>query len=355
MHPTTSAVRSALSPLLCALFATSASAKVLVPKISVCQGSICIKHGGPLVLEAAESVACTNAEIAVVPARCMSACKGKKDAKFVATFISATKKQAVLDGAYLDGDAALTAACNTIESELGVAPDALLRQAVQSKLDGDKAIESGDAKTAVESYSAAIDAVPLSFLDALVAEAAAGQEKPPPKHDVDDARIACAAATLKATAICECLAVGCGGGLDCGVAHGALPEASNLVWSAAECLARFTRKREDLEPLARFTNKYIPLLSLARGSDASKYADAVGLSSPPPSTLRAADNNAHSASRTFRWVPDPPPHFCALCGKTGSKLSVCTRCKKARYCSRHCQRAAWPSHKGPCAATKGPA
>jgi len=182
MHPTTSAVRSALSPLLCALFATSASAKVLVPKISVCQGSICIKHGGPLVLEAAESVACTNAEIAVVPARCMSACKGKKDAKFVATFISATKKQAVLDGAYLDGDAALTAACNTIESELGVAPDALLRQAVQSKLDGDKAIESGDAKTAVESYSAAIDAVPLSFLDALVAEAAAGQEKPPPKH-----------------------------------------------------------------------------------------------------------------------------------------------------------------------------
>ena len=39
-------------------------------------------------------------------------------------------------------------------------------------------------------------------------------------------------------------------------------------------------------------------------------------------------------------------YTCSYCGKTGTiKLQQCSRCKKASYCSRECQSAAWPAHK----------
>eukprot|EP00727_Mastigamoeba_balamuthi_P012870 m51a1_g8205 hypothetical protein (225) ;mRNA; r:48980-50028 len=37
---------------------------------------------------------------------------------------------------------------------------------------------------------------------------------------------------------------------------------------------------------------------------------------------------------------------CAVCGKEAPFR--CTRCKETRYCSRECQRQAWPSHKAEC-------
>jgi len=38
---------------------------------------------------------------------------------------------------------------------------------------------------------------------------------------------------------------------------------------------------------------------------------------------------------------------CNYCGKLG-KMLRCTKCKKARYCCRDCQRNAWPTHKQEC-------
>ncbi|KDN36983.1 hypothetical protein RSAG8_10436, partial [Rhizoctonia solani AG-8 WAC10335] len=40
---------------------------------------------------------------------------------------------------------------------------------------------------------------------------------------------------------------------------------------------------------------------------------------------------------------------CQACGGRGKpNLEMCSRCKRARYCSRNCQRADWPSHKKSC-------
>ena len=53
-------------------------------------------------------------------------------------------------------------------------------------------------------------------------------------------------------------------------------------------------------------------------------------------------------------LPPEPEHatmdFCFHCKqkKDGESLNVCGNCKYAKYCSKECQRAHWPSHKGPC-------
>ncbi len=39
---------------------------------------------------------------------------------------------------------------------------------------------------------------------------------------------------------------------------------------------------------------------------------------------------------------------CACCNKTDVKLSLCGRCRAAKYCSRECQNASWPQHKVNC-------
>jgi len=44
------------------------------------------------------------------------------------------------------------------------------------------------------------------------------------------------------------------------------------------------------------------------------------------------------------------PSLCDYCYKSNTKR--CSRCLKARYCSRSCQASAWPSHKKICTATQ---
>lgn len=42
---------------------------------------------------------------------------------------------------------------------------------------------------------------------------------------------------------------------------------------------------------------------------------------------------------------------CFVCGVIQSKMTACSGCKLAAYCSRACQRADWPAHKIACQAT----
>ena len=58
------------------------------------------------------------------------------------------------------------------------------------------------------------------------------------------------------------------------------------------------------------------------------------------------DGQAVLVSRTI--------HRCWNCGKTNAsvKLSKCSRCETARYCSRQCQKDHWKEHKAECSAAK---
>jgi len=52
-------------------------------------------------------------------------------------------------------------------------------------------------------------------------------------------------------------------------------------------------------------------------------------------------------------MPGASPHVaftsaCTYCGKQGVKLQLCSACKRSRYCSKECQKAAWPEHKTVC-------
>ena len=43
---------------------------------------------------------------------------------------------------------------------------------------------------------------------------------------------------------------------------------------------------------------------------------------------------------------------CSVCNKTLTRLLKCSVCKKATYCSKECQRTAWPVHKLLCLASE---
>lgn len=63
------------------------------------------------------------------------------------------------------------------------------------------------------------------------------------------------------------------------------------------------------------------------------------------------------ASRTHdQQVPiswGQPPDVCWQCGGIGRPLLMCTKCKKARYCSKDCQNVDWKEHKQNCKRDRG--
>jgi hypothetical protein len=65
---------------------------------------------------------------------------------------------------------------------------------------------------------------------------------------------------------------------------------------------------------------------------------------------KAADSPAaeRAAQAAERESEARSPRACAMCGAEGGPLSVCAACKGVSYCSRACQRAAWPAHKNKC-------
>ena len=44
----------------------------------------------------------------------------------------------------------------------------------------------------------------------------------------------------------------------------------------------------------------------------------------------------------------PMPYVCSCCRKDVGKVQVCSGCKLVAYCSKECQRKAWPVHKIAC-------
>ena len=61
--------------------------------------------------------------------------------------------------------------------------------------------------------------------------------------------------------------------------------------------------------------------------------------------------NSETGQRIFDTVATRPnQEQCAHCGMTSDKLQTCSRCKDTKYCSKECQKAHFPTHKGPCKA-----
>jgi hypothetical protein len=151
------------------------------PKLSVCTGSVCTKHGSALMLEAAQGLSLSTESVNVVGTSCMSACKGRS-LEGVAAFVSSTKSRAILERCDEPG-AALVQARTALVRDLGAAPPELLDAALESKLAGDRAAADADFAAAVTAYTAALAALPRDTFEPLAADAAAAAAaaRPPPK------------------------------------------------------------------------------------------------------------------------------------------------------------------------------
>ena len=62
---------------------------------------------------------------------------------------------------------------------------------------------------------------------------------------------------------------------------------------------------------------------------------------------------AGSVEQASMKLPKQARVVCSYCGKGGAKLSSCSACRGAVYCSRECQKGHWPKHKGACKAARG--
>lgn len=69
---------------------------------------------------------------------------------------------------------------------------------------------------------------------------------------------------------------------------------------------------------------------------------------PNQSSLVAEDATHPSDAETLYWLEYTHDKSCGHCHKIHDKLSRCSRCHSAFYCSRDCQRAAWKVHKQVC-------
>lgn len=137
------------------------------PALRFCSGSVCAGYGAPLVLEAARGLTCAPAcEVNVATATCMKACN-KVPLDGLAAFVNG--EQELLDPA-ADAGQALRIAFDALGQPAELEA---MRQAIESTVAGDAALNRGDAHAAVAAYSAALGGVPARFLQREQLDAAA--------------------------------------------------------------------------------------------------------------------------------------------------------------------------------------
>ena len=75
----------------------------------------------------------------------------------------------------------------------------------------------------------------------------------------------------------------------------------------------------------------------------------------PAKQIRLGENIHHVYSQDIycKYLQVGICHHCSARPAPGSKLQVCSRCKKGCYCNRECQAADWPKHRTVCFLFKG--
>ena len=83
--------------------------------------------------------------------------------------------------------------------------------------------------------------------------------------------------------------------------------------------------------------------------------EAIASSPTKSSSLSSTSNSASSSSTAsehmnYPEVPEPPGSVirCSSCNTKVGTLKFCAKCRRIQYCSRDCQRKAWPTHKLVC-------
>eukprot|EP00752_Nemacystus_decipiens_P011513 g10223.t1 len=133
----------------------------------------------------------------------------------------------------------------------------------------------------------------------------------------------------------------------------AVERARQSYTHTAECA--YTRPRESRRSV---------LCSCGEGKDLPsafeesmiKQIHPLGMSSVHPLFYRAAlsplfaPTEAFSAAQSLKNTTASAATGCVKCGKGGTGLMMCARCRKVAYCSKECQRLDWKVHKRTCSA-----
>jgi len=109
--------------------------------------------------------------------------------------------------------------------------------------------------------------------------------------------------------------------------------------------------------IAAATDDSLPVLAARMGEDRTTFMDF--LKEAGMTDLGHRQRLCNALGRGVRlgritkgWTgPAAESAECQVCGKRAGatiRLSTCTRCKAAKYCSVLCQKKAWPAHKSVC-------